>query len=227
MRTPPEKIAAVAFDMDGLMFNTELLYEEVGGTLLQRRGKQVSRALLDEMMGRPSPVALQVMIDWHELTDSIQQLESETDEIFLALLPRRLMPLPGLMELLDALENAGIPRAVTTSSRRIFADQALEISGLRSRFEFILTCEDITRGKPDPEIYLKAAQRFGVSPSCMMVLEDSHLGSRAGVAADAWTIAVPGDHSRNHDFAHVAWVANTLGDPGIYRDLRLHSPGGP
>ena len=72
-------IRAVAFDLDGLMFNTEELYEKVGGIMLERRGKQICRELLNEMMGRPARVALQHMIDWYQLSDTVEQLQIETE----------------------------------------------------------------------------------------------------------------------------------------------------
>lgn len=221
MRNPTERLEAVAFDMDGLMFNTEALYAQVGGEMLRRRGKQVTRELLNKMMGRPSAAALQIMIDWHQLDDSIAQLELETEEILIDLMATQLAPLPGLLDLLESLDRAAIPCAVATSSRRVFVDRALELTKLTDRFQFVLSCEDITHGKPAPEIYLKAASRFAVAPSRMMVLEDSHIGSRAAVAAEAWTVAVPGEHSHDHDFSHVAWVARSLADPGIYENLGL------
>ena len=212
-----ESIRAVAFDLDGLMFNTELLYEEVGCEMLRRRDKVMTRELLNEMMGRPSPVALQIMIDWHDLSDTVAELEQETDDTFDKILHDRLQPMPGLLELLEA---AQIPKAITTSSRRAFLDKVLSISQLSGRFLFEITAEDVTQGKPAPEIYQTAAERFRVPTLQMMVLEDSEIGCRAAVAAGAYTVAVPGDHSRHHDFTNVTLTATSLADPGIYDALK-------
>jgi HAD superfamily hydrolase (TIGR01509 family) len=209
------RIRAVAFDLDGLMFNTEELYTQVGTVMLQRRGKQITRELLSAMMGRQSPVALQIMIDWHNLSDTVEQLENETDEIFDGILEQQLAPLPGLLSLLDALNAARIPKAITTSSRRKFVDRCLQISGLDGQFQFVLSAEDVVNGKPDPEIYRKAAERFGIPPTEMMVLEDSENGCRAAVGAGAITIAVPGEHSRDHDFSGVFYQATNLADKQI------------
>ena len=214
-------IAAVAFDLDGLMVNTEELYTEVGGVLLARRGKQVTRELLDNMMGRQSSVALQVMIDWHHLGDTVEQLEQETDEIFSGLLEERLAPMPGLLPLLDKLEKNRIPKAVTTSSRRPFVNRILELVGIGDRFQFFLTAEAIVNGKPAPEIYQKAAQRFEVDLEQLLVLEDSEIGCRAAIAAGAYTIAVPGEHSQNHNFSGVHLIVESLADPAIDRVLNL------
>jgi HAD superfamily hydrolase (TIGR01509 family) len=212
---------AVVFDLDGLMFNTEELYQEVGATLLRRRGYAFTQELLDQMMGRPSHVALQIMIDTHTLKATVEELLAETDEIFPEILRTRLAPLPGLVELLAALEQRAIPKAIATSSRRSFALRVLDTFNYRQRFSPILTSEDITQGKPHPEIYLKAAERLGVPSDEMLVLEDSQNGCRAAVAAGAITVAVPGDHSRGHDFTGAALVAESLRDKRIYRWLGL------
>ena len=171
------KIEAVAFDMDGLMFNTEDLYDQVGQTLLQRRGLSFTRQLKHAMMGLPGPEAFQVMRQRCDLEDSVEQLQNETDEIFEKLLPAEIRLMPGLQILLETLERSGIPKAVATSSHRQFASRALGCFELEPRFEFILTSDDIVNGKPHPEIYMTAASRFGVEPSAMLVLEDSYTGS--------------------------------------------------
>jgi beta-phosphoglucomutase-like phosphatase (HAD superfamily) len=91
----------------------------------------------------------------------------------------------------------------------------LEPFGLQKRFQFILTAEDIVHGKPHPEIYLTAARRFGVVPAEMMVLEDSQNGCLAAASAGAFTVAVPTQHSREHDFSRAALIADSLADPRI------------
>ena len=133
--------------------------------------------------------------------------------------------MPGLVELLAALEQRAIPKAIATSSRRAFVEHVLGVFGYQPRFSPILTSEDITHGKPHPEIYLKAAERLGILPGEMMVLEDSENGCRAAVAAGAITVAVPGAHSRNHHFGGATLVTDSLGDKRIYELLRLDSSG--
>jgi HAD superfamily hydrolase (TIGR01509 family) len=221
---PASPIRAVTFDLDGLMFNTEELYQEVGGEVLARRGQQISGELLDQMMGRKSIIALQVMIDWHQLDATPAQLAAESAEIFAELLPRRLQPMPGLLDLLGALEAAGIPKAVATSSGREFVDRVLDLSQLRSRFRFVLTSEDIEHGKPAPDVYLLAAQRHGVAPQAMLVLEDSQIGCQAAVAAQTYAVAVPHGRSTQHQFPGVRFIAQTLADPRIYAALGIDRP---
>ncbi len=216
-----ERCRAVVFDLDGLMFNTEHLYRLVGGEVLRRRGKTYDEALFKAMMGRPSVVALQIMIDWHELDATVADLQRENDEIFPAILDAQLAPMPGLVELLSALEAAAVPKAIATSSRRSFVADLLGRHGWLERFEFWLTSEDVTRGKPDPEIYLTAAGRLELRPANVLVLEDSQTGCRAAVDAGTHAVAVPGDHSRDHEFPGARFVAEGLGDPRILRALGL------
>jgi HAD superfamily hydrolase (TIGR01509 family) len=212
---------AVAFDLDGLMFNTEELYQHVGGEMLRRRGKLIDAALINAMMGRPARVSLQLMIDYHQLENTVEELAAETDEIFDTLLDERLERMPGLEQLLTALERGGLPKAIATSSGPAFVQRVLDVFGLRPRFQFVLTSDDIVNGKPHPEIYLLAAQRFGIAPGELVVLEDSQNGCRAAIAAGATAVAVPGGHSLEHDFTGVALVAESLADRRLYELLGL------
>jgi HAD superfamily hydrolase (TIGR01509 family) len=159
------------------------------------------------------------MIQWHGLQEDWQTLARESNDIFLGLLGDRLQVLPGLMPLLGALERAGIPKAIATSSGRQLTDACLTPFDLARRFQFILTSEDIVRGKPDPEVYQSAARRFGVPPAEMLVLEDSQNGCRAAATAGAFTVAVPGEHSRRHDFSSANLLLQSLADPRLYAVL--------
>ena len=215
------KLQAVVFDLDGLMFNTEELYQEVGGEILRRRNKLFGPDLLDAMMGRPGSVALQIMIDWHQLDSTVAELAAETDEVFGTILDERLAVMPGLMQLLEKLERAEIPKAIATSSGPDFVRTVLSKFELAPRFQFVLTCDDISQGKPHPEIYRLAASRFGMRPQELLVLEDSQNGCRAAVAAGTVAVAVPGGHSRRHDFSGAALIADSLADPRLCELLQL------
>jgi len=219
--TSAAKPRAVVFDLDGLMFNTEDLYQDVGSELLRRRGCEFGSDLLDAMMGRPNRVALQIMIDWHRLDATVDDLARETDEIFPPILDARLTPMPGLLALLTTLERETIPKAIATSSPRRFVDNVLSRFALHPRFDFILTAESVVEGKPHPEIYQTATKNFDVPSADVVVFEDSANGCRAAVAAGTRVIAVPGGHSLNHDFDGATLVAYGLHDPRIYELLGL------
>lgn len=188
-------LKAVVLDLDGLMFNTEDLYDIVCDEVLKKHGKRFSSDLKNRMMGRTAAVALQIMIDWHELSASIDDLKAGIDEEFARILDSLLQPMPGLFDLLDFLEAQSIPKAIATSSHRAFVNRALAIFNLGDRFDFVLTSEDVTNGKPAPEVYLKAAKLHRVDPVEMLVLEDSENGNKAAVAAGAYAVAVPNRHT--------------------------------
>ena len=210
-----QALSAAVFDLDGLMFNTEELYHQVGAEMLRRRGKHLTDDLLDKMMGRQSREALQIMIDWHDLADTAEELEAETDVIFGHILETKLKPMPGLMELLDQLEARAIPKAIATSSRRPFAVTMLEKFNLLPRFSFLLTAEDIELGKPDPQIYLRSAKMLGIETVEMMVLEDSGNGFKAAVASGSYAVAVLANHNQHLAFPGASLVANSLADERI------------
>lgn len=212
---------AVVFDMDGLMFNTEDVYTLVGHELLRRRGHEFSPELKNEMMGLPPQASFEIMIHRCRLPDRWRELADESNKLFIDMLYERLAPMPGLIELLDALEAAGIPKAIATSSARAMLDACLVRFDMHPRFRFFLTAEDVTRGKPDPEIYLTAASRFELNPGELLVLEDSQNGCKAAAAAGAFTVAVPAEHSSTHDFASASLVADSLSDPRLYDVLGL------
>lgn len=211
----PHALKAVAFDMDGLMVNTEELYYEVGQTILRRRGREFTDALRRGMMGLPGPKAFELMIATEQLVDTVDVLASECEEVFAGMLPHRLRPLTGLLDLLDQLDAHRIPRCVATSSSLRFAREVLAGISVLDRVDFVITAEHVPNGKPHPDIYLGAAEKLGVEAHEMIVLEDSQHGSKAGIAAGACTVAIPGDHSRHHDFSGVHFVADSLADSRI------------
>lgn len=215
-RVDSRAVDAVVFDLDGLLVNTEELYQHVGTEMLRRRGHTFDDDLLDAMMGRPQQVALQIMVDWHGLSDTVETLAAETKEIFQGLLATRLEPMLGATALVEDLVRRGLPRGVATSSGPDFAHDVLGRVGLLDRFGFVLTSADVTHGKPHPEIYEAAARRLEVSPARMLVLEDSAAGCAAAVAAGAVAVAVPGGHSRRHDFTGARFIAESLADPRIF-----------
>jgi HAD superfamily hydrolase (TIGR01509 family) len=212
-------LQAVVFDLDGLLVNSEDLYEEAGETVLRRRGKTYEAALREQMMGRPVVDAIQLMIDCHSLPDPLEDLMCECREVLETLMATRLAPMPGVEALLCDLQAAQVPIAVATSGTAEYAHAVLSKLNLEHCFLFILTADDIRRGKPDPEVYLLAAERLGIPPPQMMVLEDSANGCRAAVAAGAFTVAVPNRHTRDHNFLGARFIADTLADPRIRQAL--------
>ncbi|MBX3439023.1 MAG: HAD family phosphatase [Planctomycetaceae bacterium] len=210
---PP--VRAVVFDMDGLMFNTEVVFNASGTELLRRRGKSPHPELFLRMMGRRAPDAFAVMMELMELTEPYEVLKQESESIFFEMLDEIVAPMPGLFTLLDRIEAAGLPKGVATSSTRKYLGDMLARFDLTHRFDVTLGAEDVTHGKPDPEIYLTAARRLDIDPAAMMVLEDSEAGTRAAAAAGAQIISVPHEHCSGHDYSMAVAVASRLDDPVV------------
>ena len=208
-------IRAVVFDLHGLMFNTETIFDLVGHEVLRRRGKVMTRDLIVQMMGRRSVEGLEIMIRMHDLPDTVPELYEESQQLFFELAENRLHPMPGLHELLGAIEREKIPKGVATSSARNYMERILNQFSLLHRFHTTLTAEDVTQGKPHPEIYLAAAQRLGVQPQEMLVLEDSQTGTNAAAAAGAFVVSIPHEHSAHHDFQNASLIAESLHDPRV------------
>jgi HAD superfamily hydrolase (TIGR01509 family) len=210
-------IEAVAFDMDGLLLNTEDLYEEVTKALLGKRGKVFKEEVRRRMIGLPAPKAYQVLIESELLEETWEQLHEETELLFEGLLEERLETMPGVMEIFEAIDRKGLPRCVATSSTKGFAHKALAKVGILQKLDFVVTAEEVTRGKPYPDIYVEAARRMQRPIERMLVLEDSETGTKAGVSAGAYVISVPNRHTSQGSFHGAKWIADSLMDDRIYQ----------
>ena len=206
------EIAAIIFDMDGLMIDSESVYWAAGREVAKRFGKVVQDQTLGRMMGRKPVESMRVFKEELGLGDSPENLLEMRDSMVLQTLRGAGVPaMPGLYETLDALR----PRyklAVATSAPRAYVDLIFEKLVLAGRFDVIQTSDDVVHGKPDPEIYLKAMNRLGVPPARCVVLEDSSNGALAGKRAGAYVIAVPSPYTKEQDFSFVDFVARDLRD---------------
>ena len=215
----PYRIQAVAFDLDGLIFNTEAVFNRTLTDLLARRGKPAPPELFAAMMGLRAKEAHGVMSRMMEIDEPLETLQAETSELFQHHLEDLLAPMPGVAELLAHLEATGRPKCVCTSSGRDYALGLLRRYDWHERFEFVLGAEDVTNGKPHPEVYATAIDRLGSRPNRTMVLEDSSHGVAAGSAAGAFTVGVPHEHTRGQSHEAASLVADTLADPRLYDTL--------
>lgn len=215
------QIKAVVFDMDGLMLNTEDIFDISGRQLLERRGMQMTEEIHHSMLGRRPDEAFQALKDLTGITDSIDDLQEETKQLFADVAKHHLDTMPGLFELLNRIEALGLPKAVATSSPRAYLQDMLNQFALLPRFQFALTAEDVTHGKPHPEIYQKAIRQLKVEPAETLVLEDSETGTKAAAAARAFTVSVPNQHTAVGDFSMASLVATSLLDDELLKLLPL------
>ena len=194
---PPmsDLIRAVVFDLDGLMFDTEALFFRVSSDMLAARGKVFTPEIMEAMLGRRAVDAGHVIKTMTGLDEPVEELLADVRQRFYAEVDTAVHPTPGLFVLLDRLGRKQVPLAVATSSGRAYAERLLNHHGLFNRFQFVLSAEDVSRGKPDPEIYTKAATRFGIPAGFVMVLEDSPAGVASAREAGTFVVGVPHEHS--------------------------------
>ena len=215
----PSRISAVVFDMDGLMFDTEALFHRVAAEMLAEHGKEFTSEMMSAMIGRRAVDAGAAFKRLSGLEGTVEDLMAELKTRFLAILDEAVQTTPGLFALLAHLKKLGIPRAVATSSRRDYAERLIGNHGMLDQFAFLLTAEDVTHGKPEPEIYLTAAARFGVDPSELLVLEDSPPGLTAAKRAGTFAVGVPHEHSPADGISHADLIVESLDDPVLLRLL--------
>ena len=190
--TAPWTVNAVLLDMDGTLLDTEKVYFDSLVAALTSFGFGADAAsICHAMVGLPGPVC-EAMLRTHygadfPLAEISQAYATNRDRMFRAGLPLK----PGTLDLLDGLAAADRPMAIVTSSARRTAESHLTLAGIRKRFDMLFTIDDVTHGKPDPELYLKAAAHLGVTPQACIAVEDSNHGVAAAHAAGAITLMVP------------------------------------
>ena len=216
-------VKAIIFDMDGLMIDSEGMYWSVGRRIAAGFGKTVSEKTLGNMMGRSPVESMEVFRHDLGLTATAEELL----EMRTALMPKMLAevePMPGLMGLLEEFRGR-LRYGIATSAPRTFVEIVMRRLDLASYFDHVQTSDGVTRGKPDPEIYLKAMGAVEVEPAACVVLEDASNGALAGKRAGAYVIAVPSKYTETQDFGFVDYRARDLADAAEHVRSLLALPG--
>jgi HAD superfamily hydrolase (TIGR01509 family) len=223
--TPPidrrPALQAIVFDMDGLMIDSESVYWAVERKMARAFGKEASDQTLGSMMGRSPLDSMAIYAHDLGLTQSAAELLEMRDTEVMETFRRGVTPMPGLMEVLDEFRPC-YRMAIATSATRRFVDVIIGQLKLEKYFDALQTSDDVTTGKPAPEIYLKAMAKLNVPPELCGVLEDSSNGALAGKRAGAYTIAVPSQYTHWQDFSFVDYVAKNLKDAAAH--LRGEAP---
>jgi HAD superfamily hydrolase (TIGR01509 family) len=184
---------AVVFDLDGLLLDTEQVWDEVREDLARERGGRWHDRAQLEMMGMSSKEWARYMHDVVGLPDSPEEISAEVVRRMEARYREELPLLPGAVEAVEQLAERW-PLGLASSSNRELIDLALELSGLERSFRVTVSSEEVARGKPAPDVYLEASKRLGFPPVRCAAIEDSHNGIRAAKAAGMRVVAIPNPH---------------------------------
>ena len=183
-------IEAVVFDLDGVLLDTEELWDEARRELAEERGARWPDDAQRAMMGMSSPEWSAYMHDVIGLAEPPEEISAEVVRRLEALYRERLPLVPGA---LDAVERIGArwPLGIASSSNRPLIDLFVDLTGTGERFRATVSSEEVERGKPAPDVYLEAARRLGVDPGSCVAIEDSENGIRSASAAGMRVVAIP------------------------------------
>ena len=186
-------IAAVVFDMDGVIVDTEQVWDEVREQLVADWGGRYSSAAQRAMMGMSSGEWSRYMHDDLGLSQTPEEINGE---VVLRMLHRYRAELPLVEGAVDAVRglSGSFPLAVASSSNRPLIDAVLDTAGIAGCFAATVSSEEVARGKPSPDVYLEAARRLDVDPGLCVAVEDSANGIRAAATAGMRVIAYPNRH---------------------------------
>jgi HAD superfamily hydrolase (TIGR01509 family) len=188
-------IEAVIFDLDGILLDSEQVWDEARERLAKERGGRWHENAQRDMMGMSSPEWSSYMHDVIGLPEPPEEINKEVVERLATLYGQHLPVIPGAREAVERLA-ARRPLGLASSSNRELIDLALELLGVKSLFRATVSSEEVARGKPAPDVYLEAARRLGVAPTHAAAIEDSENGIRAAKAAGMRVVAIPNPHFR-------------------------------
>jgi HAD superfamily hydrolase (TIGR01509 family) len=188
-------IEAVVFDLDGVLVDSEHVWDEARRELAAERGGRWHEGASRDMMGMSSVEWSRYMRDEIGLDEPPEEISAEVVRRLEDIYRRELPLIEGSVEAVDRLA-ARWPLALATSSNRELIDLVLDLSGLARRFRVTVSSEEVPRGKPAPDVYLEAARRLGVASERCAAVEDSENGIRSAKAAGMRVLAIP-----NRDYA--------------------------
>ncbi len=203
---------AVIFDMDGVLVDSEPLFLKAVNNLLV---KESAQPVTDEenqttLIGTTVEETWRRLIKMRGLPESLQSYLRKYDLAVREVLQAELTPRPGVRQLIETCTQRKLPKAVASSSLRSWVHLKLETLGFQDSFDVVLGGDDVTRGKPEPDIYLLAAEKLKIPPAQCLAIEDSPVGIAAAVGAGIYTVAVLTDSTRGMDLSQAQQVLETL-----------------
>jgi HAD superfamily hydrolase (TIGR01509 family) len=208
-------IRAVIFDMDGVIIDSEPLWEKTERILLGRRGIEYNPTYRDSIVGLNQNDSGKLLKETFNLPEKIEELLEERSKILLSLYERELELVPGLLLLLDELNESDFLLGLASSSPYRVIKFVLDKFSLNEFFSVVVSGEFVKLGKPHPDIYLHTAKEWGVNPRECVVIEDSINGLKSAKAAGMQCIAVPDKRLGQKEFQIADLVVDRLDEISV------------
>lgn len=179
------------FDWDGVIIDSSSHHEESWERLAKETGYQLPEGHFKKGFGMKNEFIIPNLLHWTSDPVEVTRLSLRKETLYREIVMEwGLKPLSGVVAWLDQLREAAISCAIGSSTHRLNIETGLALIGLRDRFHAIITAEDVSHGKPDPDVFLKAADRLGISPGRSVVFEDALVGIEAAHRGGMKVVAV-------------------------------------
>ena len=214
---------AVIFDMDGVLVDTEPIYIDINQRLLKKLGVRMTTKRLQSYVGLSSAHIWPEIRKEFGLQPSVKELmQLERSQLLHEMGTRAEIPLvKGVVTLIEKLQSLGFLLGLGSSSPRSVIDLILEKTDLRKYFDTVVSSEDVTNGKPAPDIFIAVAAKLGCIPVACVVLEDSPHGVRAAGAAGMKAIGFQNMNSGSQDLSEADLLINDFSDANIMKVVKL------
>ena len=188
---------ALIFDMDGVIVDNYSYHQKAWATFCNRYGLSIDDSFRTGVFGGTNKDHLEAFFRRQMTIEEVSRLEQEKEKIYRDIYWQEINAVNGLQEFLQMPGVKNLPKAVATSSPPINVEFVMQHTGLKGQFQFILDSTDISKGKPDPEIYIKACELFKLKPEQCVVFEDSVNGILAAKNAGCRVVGLTTTHNAN------------------------------
>jgi len=206
-------IGAVVFDLDGVIVDSERVWDEVREQYTRESGGRYTETAARDMMGMSAPEWSRYMADVLGVPGTPAEIDARVVELMLRRYGEAPPLIPGAVEAVRRV-GAGWPLAIASSSNPELIEVVLRVSGLDRDVRIAVSSQEVARGKPAPDVYLEAARRLGVDPTHCVAVEDSENGIRSAHAAGMPVVVIPNPHFAPADdaLALAACTLDTIGE---------------